>query len=458
MRQPLPKLVAFMLSCSLLGAAKPEGSPDVTATVDRESALYKVGEKAVFTITVAHKDGAPVQNEVTVHINLTNDGGNALLDRKVIEAGEKSENVEYTFKAPGFVRLTAIGRSWKGQRVYIKSIAVAACEPEKIRPVVTMPEDFDAFWKKGRERLAQIPLDLKQERIDHLCDERQNTYKVSFANVNDTRIYGYLLVPKTGKRKYPAFVSVAPAGVGKPREDFVGGRMNNISRDEAICLYMGVFDHDLGHPKEYYKGYKSKDGGMKVATGDKEKYFLYRATLGIDRAITWLAARDDVDATHLVYLGNSQGGGMGLVLTGLNKKTTAACVNIPALCDHLGFRGGRSPGWPGVLDWRARRKMTEQEIGAAAENLRYFDAVNFARRITVPVLLTMGFVDTTCPPSGVYAAYNVITAPKQILSNPHSGHAITAKAQSVIAPWVRQHLGLAGSEAAGGKLVAEPGQ
>ena len=205
---------------------------------------------------------------------------------------------------------------------------------------------------------------------------------------------------------------------------------------------MGVYDHDLGHPRAYYKGYKSKDGGVRAIGEDKEDYFFYRAILGIDRAITWLAAREDVDSRHLVYLGNSQGGGMGLVLTGLNKNITAACVNIPALCDHLGFRAGRSPGWPGVLSWRARRKMSEEEIATATEKLRYFDAVNFARKIDVPVLLSMGFVDTTCPPSSVYAAYNVITSPKQIITNPHSGHAVTSKARTAFEPWVRQHLGL----------------
>jgi hypothetical protein len=89
-------------------------------------------------------------------------------------------------------------------------------------------------------------------------------------------------VPKTGKAKYPGFVAVAPAGVGKPREDFVEGRLNNISRDAAICLYMSVYDHDLGQPA-------------------------------------------------------SQGGGMGIVLAGLNEHITAANVNIPALCDHLAF-------------------------------------------------------------------------------------------------------------------------
>jgi cephalosporin-C deacetylase-like acetyl esterase len=134
---------------------------------------------------------------------------------------------------------------------------------------------------------------------------------------------------------------------------------------------------------------------------------------------------------------------MGLVLTGLNKNITAACVNIPALCDHLGFRAGRAAGWPQVLGWRARRKMTKEQIETAAEMLPYFDAVNFSRKIAVPVLLTMGFLDITCPPSGVYAAYNVIQSPKRIVTNPQYGHRPAGR--EIVEPWVRRQLGLEGS-------------
>ena len=90
------------------------------------------------------------------------------------------------------------------------------------------------------------------------------------------------------------------------------------------------------------------------------------------------------------------------------------------------------------------RGMTEEQIETAAKMLPYFDAVNFARKITVPVLLTMGFLDTTCPPSGVYSAYNVIASPKQIVTNPNAGHATPAASQAAIQPWARGHLGLVG--------------
>jgi len=53
---------------------------------------------------------------------------------------------------------------------------------------------------------------------------------------------------------------------------------------------------------------------------------------------------------------------------------------------------------------------------------RYFDAINSARRISVPVLIGTGYSDVVCVSSSVYAAYNVIDAPKQMQVDPLSGH------------------------------------
>ena len=52
----------------------------------------------------------------------------------------------------------------------------------------------------------------------------------------------------------------------------------------------------------------------------------------------------------------------------------------------------------------------------------YFDAVNFARKIECPTIVSVGFIDRTCCPSSVYSAYNVITAPKRLFTDPLAGH------------------------------------
>ena len=52
----------------------------------------------------------------------------------------------------------------------------------------------------------------------------------------------------------------------------------------------------------------------------------------------------------------------------------------------------------------------------------YFDTVNFARYITAPTLIAMGFMDTTAPPAGIWTMLNRIPPPKEAVPLIDSDH------------------------------------
>src|SRR5258708_16204625 len=65
------------------------------------------------------------------------------------------------------------------------------------------------------------------------------------------------------------------------------------------------------------------------------------------------------------------------------------------------------------------------------ETALYFDTVNFASRIKATCLVSMGFVDTTAPPVGIWTAFNQIRGPKEavpLVDAPHNNFA-TAEQQ-----------------------------
>jgi len=62
-------------------------------------------------------------------------------------------------------------------------------------------------------------------------------------------------------------------------------------------------------------------------------------------------------------------------------------------------------------------------VGAEA----YFDAVNFARKFKGKSVLSVGFIDTACPPTSVYAAFNVLPEPKVMVAAPRLGHSTDPK-------------------------------
>ncbi len=54
--------------------------------------------------------------------------------------------------------------------------------------------------------------------------------------------------------------------------------------------------------------------------------------------------------------------------------------------------------------------------------LGYIDVQHLAERIQGEVLMGTGLMDTICPPSTQFAAYNKIKAPKQMVIYPDYGH------------------------------------
>ncbi|HOX59845.1 MAG TPA: acetylxylan esterase [Candidatus Paceibacterota bacterium] len=47
-------------------------------------------------------------------------------------------------------------------------------------------------------------------------------------------------------------------------------------------------------------------------------------------------------------------------------------------------------------------------------------------------IVTVGFIDTTCPPTSVYAAYNALKGKKEIFNDPPSAHAISPGAREAM--------------------------
>src|SRR5262249_6018571 len=94
-----------------------------------------------------------------------------------------------------------------------------------------------------------------------------------------------------------------------------------------------------------------------------------------------------------------------------------AAPNVAAMCDHSGMAHGRVSGWPHWLN-RVQGEKKDKVLATSA----YFDAVNFARKFKGKSVHGVGFVDTVCAPTTVYAAFNVHPEPKVMIDSPTMGH------------------------------------
>lgn len=401
-------VVALFACIFFVSTASAQEKPTVVVTVrtDRADAVYSCNEQAAFLISVTDA-GQPV-TEGKIAIRFTLDFGK-VVERKTAKLEEKPVKVTGTLSEPGFLECrVSIARDGKTYR----GLAGAAFDPGKIKPACKVPEDFNAFWQAGCGEAARIPLDLKLTPMPEYSDEGQNTFYLSFANVGDTRMYGFLCVPKGKKGPFPAFVMPPSGGLVKPTKPTYA----KWARRGALYLEMGIHDFDPLNPPPGIE----KRGHLSYATvgaPDRDKYYFRRAILGLDRAIDYLASRKDFDGKHLLINGGSQGGGLALILARLNPHVSAICITKPGMCDLQACLVGRGNTWPPLVVPKTHR--TDERIRMS----EYFDAVNFARGINIPVLANVGFIDSICPPGSGYAAFNVIpSANKTMIHLKTQGH------------------------------------
>ncbi len=158
--------------------------------------------------------------------------------------------------------------------------------------------------------------------------------------------------------------------------------------------------------------------------------------LRLVRAIDFLAAQPEWDGRTLIVHGSSQGGAQSIVAAGLDPRVTFFAAGVPAMCDHTGVVVGRVNGWPKLVPNGSDGKPDAKVLQAA----RYYDAMNFATRAKAAGIMTVGFIDTTCPPTSVYAAYNAVHTSKEIFNDPPSTHAVSPQAGQAMRRAILKHV------------------
>lgn len=339
-----------------------------------------------------------------------------------IEEGEHaSQNgagctIETKLDAPGTLLLEVRAKDDAASPRILRGAVVA---PERLAPVATAPEDFDAFWATKVKELEAVPMNAKLESASATTQPSDppkpvDYFKVTLDNIRDTKVRGQLAVPQT-PGKHPALLIVQWAGVYPLEKAWATDK----AADGWLTLNILAHDLPIDEPAPFYK--QQYDGPLKnywaIGNDDRDTSYFLRMYLSCYRAADYLASRDDWDGKTLVVMGTSQGGLQALMTAGLHPKITGAIANVPAGCDYLGEEAGRKSGWP---QWNTPAQG--KDPAKVREASRYFDVVNFAARIKCPTYIALGLIDEVCPPEGIFIAANQIKGKKDVLIMPESDH------------------------------------
>ncbi|RZK47221.1 MAG: acetylxylan esterase, partial [Pedobacter sp.] len=334
-----------------------------------------------------------------------------------------------TLKDAGFLRCTVTamvdGKEYK-------KWATAGFDPLTIKPTINNPEDFGKFWDSAKSELASFPLDTRMTLIPEKCTEKTNVYHVSIQSVGYARVYGILCVPKKSG-KYPALLNVPGAGI-RP----YNGNLLMAERG-MITLEIGIHGIPVNMDPGVYTSLASGalNGYPAFNLDDRDKYYYKRVYLGCVRANDLLYSLPEYDGQNLAVTGGSQGGALSIVTAGLDPRVKFLAAYYPALCDLTGYLHGRAGGWPHLF---APNSMAFNNKKDKIATCAYYDVVNFARNVKVPGMYTWGYNDDVCPPTSMYAAYNVINAKKNLYLALETGHWTFPEQTILLNNWLVENL------------------
>ena len=410
-------------------SAQPSGPlVKVMVAPDHDNWEYKVRENVKFTITVLQY-GNPLKN-ISIRYEVMPEKMDPV-KKETLALKEGRVTIDGgTMKSPGFLQCwaytTVDGKEYSG-------FATAGFEPLKIEPTTKQPRDFSEFWDKAKAENAKIPLDARITLLPERCTETVNVYHVNLQNFRQgSRIYGILCLPKK-EGKYPALLRVPGAGVRGYQGD------TNMAKKGIITFEIGIngvpVTMDAGVYLDLYNGALNEYWFYNL--DDRDRYYYKRVYLGCVRAVDFLFSLPQFDGEKLAVTGGSQGGALSIITAGLDPRVKWLAPIYPALCDLTGYLHGRAGGWPHMFN---KVNYAFNAKDDKIETSKYYDVVNFARQIKVPGLYSWGFNDTVCPPTSMYSAYNVITAPKTLLLYLETGHWTYPEQVEKIEAWLTQML------------------
>jgi cephalosporin-C deacetylase len=282
------------------------------------------------------------------------------------------------------------------------------------------PDDFDEFWEQGlaEMRATDPQATLVPASFQVPFAECIDLY---FTGVGGARVHAQMLRPKAAPAPHPAVLMFhgysIDAGDWTDKLGYVALGCTVAALD---CRGQGGLSEDKGGVLGW-----TLQGHIVRGLDDVPEKMLYRQIfLDAAQLATIVMEMPDVDENRVGAMGASQGGGLTLACAALEPRIKRAAPLYPFLSDYkrVWEIDLAKDAYVELKYYFQRFDPLHKREDEVFAKLGYIDVQHLSPRIQGEVLMGVGLMDTICPPSSQFAAYNKIKGPKSLAVYPDFGH------------------------------------
>jgi cephalosporin-C deacetylase len=282
------------------------------------------------------------------------------------------------------------------------------------------PDDFDRFWDRSLAVMQSIDPQVELVPAEFQTDFAE-CFHLTFTGMGGARVYAKFLKPRKQAQPGPAVLMFH--GYSMNSGDWYN-KLGYVAQGFTVaamdCRGQGGRSQDNGIVKGW-----TLNGHIVRGLEDDPANLLYRAIF-LDTAQLARIVMDmpEVDEQRVGATGGSQGGGLTLACAALEPRIRRAAPVYPFLSDYqrVWEIDEDVDAYQELRAWFRRFDPRHERETDVFTRLGYIDVQHLANRIRGEVMMTVGLMDTICPPSTQFAAYNKITAPKSLVVYPDYAH------------------------------------
>jgi len=286
------------------------------------------------------------------------------------------------------------------------------------------PNDFDPYWDRALAEMKALDPQVKLVRAEFQAPGAE-CFHLYFTGVGGARVHAKLLQPKNAAQPHPAVLMfhgyTGDSGDWSDKLGYVGQGFTVAALD---CRGQGGLSEDKGGVSGNTQHGHIIRGLDDALAGHPEKLLFRQIFLDTAELTRIVMDLPGVDPGRVGATGGSQGGALTVACVSLEPRIKRAAPVFPFLSDYkrVWEMDQAEQAYAELKEYFRHFDPTHEKEAAIFEKLGYIDIQHLAPRIRGEVYWPIGLMDTICPPSTQFAAYNKITAPKSMVIYPDFGH------------------------------------